>query len=130
MRSTHRRLGSACALLLVAGAILVAGCKDDNPAGGGGVTPDVTINIVAGAATQGMAAFSAPSATVHVGNVVRLHNGDSITHNIVADTMGGPTWGTIGAGANRDVTVTAAGSFPFHCTISGHNMTGTLVVQP
>lgn len=130
MRGTHRRLGSACALLFVAGTALVAGCKGDNPAGGGGVTPDVTINIVAGAFNRGMMAFSPASANARVGNVVRLHNGDSITHNIVADTMGGPNWGTISQGANRDVTVTAAGSFPFHCTISGHNMTGTLVVQP
>ena len=130
MRSTHRRLGSACALLLVAGAALVAGCKDDNPAGGGGVTPDVTINIVAGAATLGMAAFSAPSATVHVGNVVRLHNGDSITHNIQPDAGGFPSWGNLPANTNADVTATTVGTFGYHCTIASHTMTGTLVVQP
>jgi plastocyanin len=125
----HRRLVALSAVL--AFALLSGGCKDSNGGGGGGgVTPDVTINIVANAAHLGMSAFGAASGTVHVGNVVRMHNGDSITHNIQPDSGTFPSWGSISGGGNADVTATVAGSFPFHCTVSGHTMTGTLVVVP
>ena len=113
---------------MLGGIALGAGCKSDN--GGGGATPNVTINIVSGAFNKGMMAFSPASATARVGNVVRMHNGDSITHNIQTVTAGGPTWGTIGAGTNRDVTVTATGVYNYHCVVSGHTMTGSIDVQP
>jgi plastocyanin len=129
MRSTHRRLGLACAMLLIGSTVLVAGCKKTT-SGGGGVTPDVTINIVPGAFNKGMMAFSPASATAHVGNVVRLHNGDTLTHDIVTVTANGPTWGSIGQGANRDVTVNTQGTFAYHCIVSGHTMSGEVVVQP
>jgi plastocyanin len=122
--TTIRRL--ALGALVLAGTLLASGCKDDK----GGGTADVTINIVAAAATKGMAAFSAPSATVHVGNVVRMHNGDSVAHNIQPDSGGFPSWGSISAAGNASVTATTAGTFGYHCVVSGHVMTGTLVVQP
>jgi plastocyanin len=125
--SAHRRLGIMGALLLVGIVGLAAGCKKDSTGGG---TPDVTINIVAGAFNKGMMAFSPDTSSAHVGNVVRLHNGDSITHDIVMLSANGPTWGSIGAGANRDVTVNTVGTFGFHCIVGGHTMSGAIVVAP
>jgi plastocyanin len=127
--NTHRLTGWSCALLVIGLAVLAAGCKDKN-AGGGGVTPNETITIVPGAFNQGMMAFSPASDTAHVGHVVRLHNGDSLTHDVVTVTANGPTWGTIGPGVNRDVTVNTQGTFTYHCIVSGHTMSGELVVLP
>jgi plastocyanin len=126
--SAHRRLGIMGALLLVV-IVGLAGCKKDSN-GGGGVTPNVTITIVSGAFNKGMMAFSPASAAANVGNVVRLHNGDTLTHDVVTVTANGPTWGTIGPGADRDVTVNLAGTFDYHCIVSGHTMSGTIVVSP
>lgn len=116
------------AVVILAGLAALAGCKKSST--GGGVTPNATITIVAGAFNKGMAAFSPASTTVHVGNLVRLHNGDSITHNIVTVTPGGPTWGLISANTDRDVTVTTVGTFTYQCIIASHTMSGTLVVDP
>lgn len=127
--STHRRLGLTGTLLLIGITGLAAGCKDSST-GGGGATPDVTINIVAGAFNKGMMAFSPANAAAHVGNVVRLHNGDTLTHNIVTVTTNGPTWGVLGPGANRDVTVNTTGTFTYQCIVSGHTMSGSIVVSP
>jgi plastocyanin len=124
---TLRRLGWTGALLLVGIAMLSSGCGDDD---NDAPAPNVTINIVAGAFNQGMMAFSPANATARVGNVVRMHNGDSITHNIVTVTANGPTWGSLGAGANRDVTVNTAGTFTYQCIVGGHTMTGEIVVSP
>ena len=129
-RLGHSRLaGWALAGLLLGGAALWAGCKSDN-GGGTVVTPDVTINIVSGAFNKGMMAFSPASATAHVGDLVRMHNGDSITHNIQTVTTGGPSWGVISGGGNSDVTVTATGVYNYKCVIASHSMTGSIDVQP
>ncbi len=116
------------AVVVLAGLAALAGCKQSST--GGGVTPNVTINIVPGAFNKGMAAFSPSKATARVGNLVRLHNGDSITHSIQTVTAGGPTWGMISANTNRDVTVTTVGRFEYKCVIGGHIMSDTLVVDP
>lgn len=116
------------AVVVLAGLATLAGCKKSST--GGGVTPNVTINIVSGAFNKGMAAFSPSKATARVGNLVRLHNGDSITHNIQAVTPGGPTWGMISANTDRDVTVTTVGRFEYKCVVGGHTMSDTLVVDP
>jgi plastocyanin len=115
--------------LLFVGTVLAAGCKDNNNnGGGGGGTPNATIEIDSGAFNKGNMAFSLASTTVHVGNVVRMHNGDSITHNIQADTGSFPSWGSLGPNAGSNVTATAQGTFGYHCVVGGHTMTGTLVV--
>jgi len=62
---------------------------------------------------------------------VRLHNGDSITHDIVTVTLNGPTWGSIGPGckSGRD-RQHPGGRFAYHCIVAGHTMSGEVVVQP
>lgn len=124
-----RRLFPAAVLLV--GIVLVTGCNDsNNNGGGGGGTPNSTISIVPSAFNKGMLAFTPASDTVHVGNVVRMHNGDSITHNIQPDAGGFPSWGSLPANTNVDVTANAAGTFGYHCVIASHTMSGQLVVLP
>jgi len=119
------------AALLALGIVLVAGCNGgDNNNGGGGGTANSTITIVPNAFNKGMMAFSPASDTVHVGQTVRMHNGDSITHNIQPDTGGFPSWGSLPANTGVTITANAAGTFGYHCTIASHTMTGTLVVLP
>src|SRR5262245_28297217 len=104
---------SRLALVLLALVFVVAGCggdDDDDGNGGGNVTPDATIHIVAGAFNQGNMAFNPASTTVQVGDVVAMHNGDSITHVIQTVTAGGPSWGTVSAGGSRNATASQAGT--------------------
>ena len=131
MQTTRRLVPAA---ILVLGIVLIAGCSgdDDNNGGGGGGggTPNSIITIVPGAFNQGMMAFNPPSDTVHVGQTVRMNNGDSQGHNIQPDTGAFPSWGSIPGGAGVTLTASAAGTFPYHCTVNGHTMNGTLVVLP
>ena len=120
----------APAALLILGTLLVAGCSGDDD-NGGTVTPNSIITIVPGAFDDGMMAFSPPIDTVHVGNVVRMQNGDTpTTHNIQPDTGTFPSWGSLPGGTGSNVTATAVGTFGYHCVVGGHTMTGTLVVEP
>jgi plastocyanin len=77
-----------------------------------------------------MMAFSPPSDTVHVGNIVRMQNNDSITHVIQPSVLGGPNWGTISGGRSADFTATAVGTWPYECTVASHTMHGELVILP
>jgi len=117
------------AALLVLGTLVTAGCSGDDD-GGGTVTPNSTITIVPGAFNLGMMAFSPPVDTVHVGDVVRMQNGDNLAHNIQPETGSFPSWGSLPQGTGANVTAAAAGTFDYHCIVNGHTMTGTLVVLP
>ena len=118
-------------LALLAGAAGIIGCGgEDNNNGGGGATPNSIITIGASASHAGMAAFTPPSDTVHVGDLVRMQNNDSITHLINPSSLGGPTWGTISGGRNADFRATAVGTWPYKCFVAGHDMTGELVIIP
>jgi plastocyanin len=121
--------------VVAAGLVLVAfasGCSDsdEGPAPGPGGTPSAEFVIQVGASNAGNMAFSPVRDTVQVGQIVRMRNGDSVTHNINTQTAGGPSWGAISGGGVRDQTANQAGTFTFICTISGHTMSGVLVVLP
>jgi plastocyanin len=120
------------ALLVLALSLVVIGCGDDEPVGGGnmGGTFDAEFVIQPGAFDAGTMAFVPARDTVQVGQVVRVRNGDSLVHQIDTLTPGGPSWGTISAGGVRDRTATAAGTFTFECKVGGHTMSGILVVLP
>ncbi len=121
---------TAIALIAAGVALAAHGCGSDkkNPTGpGGGGTPaDVTINIVG---NSGSSSFSPSPTTVTVGQTVSWKNNDTTTHTSTAD---GSAWNTnnIAAGAtSAPITMSAAGTFPYHCNIHS-SMTGTLTVNP
>ena len=129
----------ASALTLLAVSTLV-GCGGANggymsptapsqtpPASGDPVRADVTITIVG---MNGSLSYSPSPATVKVGQTVAWRNADSVAHTATADAGGFDT-GAIAAGAtSRAIVMATAGSFPYHCTIHGLVMAGTLVVTP
>lgn len=123
---------TAIAVLTVGVALAAHGCGSDkknpiSPPGGG--TPDVTITIGAGAAQADTNAYSARRVTVTMGQKVAWKNNDSMAHTATS----GATFdtGLIGAGAtSAAITMNTAGMFTYICTVSGHNMTGFLTVNP
>jgi len=86
---------------------------------------NVTITIVG---MNGSNSYSPNPGTVKVGQTVAWRNADSIPHTATGDAGGFDT-GTIAAGATSSpITMATAGSFPYHCTIHGFAMVGTLTV--
>jgi len=86
---------------------------------------NVTITIVG---MNGSNSYSPNPGTAKVGQTVAWRNADSTPHTATADA-GGFNTGTIAAGATSSpITMTTAGSFPYHCTIHGFAMAGTLTV--
>jgi plastocyanin len=119
------------ALVLVAGLVTLSCKKKSNPAGPGGAA-DVTINIIG--AGLGANAYSPNPDTVTVGQTVAWHNTNGITHTATSDAGPGSVFNTGnvgGGGTSAPITMTAAGSYPYHCAIHGAvSMSGTLVVKP
>ncbi len=87
---------------------------------------DLTITIVG---MNGSQSYSPNPATVKVGQTVAWRNADPIPHTATADGGAFET-GTIVSGATSSpITMTTAGSFPYHCLFHG-SMVGTLTVTP
>jgi len=115
-------------LLLVAAAL--GGCGSNGSMSPVSPTPtpaasDVVITIVG---MNGSLSYSPNPATVKVGQTVAWKNADSLAHTATADAGTFDT-GTLAAGATSSpITMTTAGTFPYHCAIHGSSMTGTLTV--
>jgi len=121
------------ALLAVFTLALAAGCGDDdesttNPPAG---AVEDTVRIVAGASQLGANAYSPNPNTVTVGTTVRWINNDSMQHTVTNDTGTSETFDLVlSPTVQRTRKFDNAGSFPYHCRIAGHNMSGTIVVVP
>lgn len=108
----RRRLFASPALAIA--AIALAG------AGSAVLAADAAVSIA-------NLAYDPATVTVNVGDSVTWTNNDSVGHTATADGGSFDT-GSIAGGQSDSVTFTAAGSFPYHCTIHPQ-MTGTVVVQ-
>jgi plastocyanin len=124
---TSRALAAAGLAVFV---LALAGCGSSysNPAastpvptgGGGGVAADVTIGI------SGFS-FTGNPGSVKAGQTVAWHNGDSVAHTATSDGGAFDT-GAIAPGATSSpITMSAAGSFSYHCAIHP-NMVGSVTV--
>jgi plastocyanin len=87
------------------------------------------VSIVSGAMSLGSNAFSPNPISVAAGTTVIWKNNDSITHTVTSNTAGQFDM-TISAGGSASHLFSAAGSFPYHCSVGGHTMTGTVTVTP
>jgi plastocyanin len=86
---------------------------------------DVTISMVA---DNGANSFSPNPSTAKVGQTVAWKNNDTIAHDATQDQSKFGT-GTVNAGAtSAPITMSAAGTFTYHCTIHP-GMIGTITVQ-
>ena len=86
---------------------------------------DVTITIQG---QRGNQSYSPSPMTVRVGQRVAWQNADTIAHTATQDASGFNT-GNLAAGATSSpITMSTAGTFPYHCTIHP-GMVGTITVQ-
>jgi len=126
-RTMARTVLAAASLSMCVALVSCGGDDGGNPVNPGG-TPDVTISIKAGSSNLGANAYTPNPDTVTVGTKVSWKNNDSMPHTATA--TGAFNTGNIAAGAtSAPITMGTVGSFPYVCTIAGHNMTGTLVVE-
>jgi plastocyanin len=115
------------ALLLLA---LSVGACDDSP---NAVSPtpappgSTTVTIVSGGSQLTTTAFSPNPITVAVGTQVSFLNLDNTAHTTTANAG---TWNSpnIAPGGRFNVTLTTAGTYPYHCSIHP-GMVGTVTVQ-
>ncbi len=93
------------------------------PAGGGG-GGSVTVTILG---MNGSQSFSPSPVTVKAGQTVAWHNNDVISHTATADNGSFDT-GVIAPGSTSNpITMSAAGTFGYHCSIHP-SMVGTVTV--
>ena len=85
------------------------------------------VSIVSGASTLTTTAYAPNPITIAVGGTVTWMNNDNTAHTATA-TAGAFDSGTIAPGASFSRTFTAAGSFPYRCTLHP-GMVGTVTVQ-
>jgi plastocyanin len=117
---------SRIALAGIAGLLAfgAAACGSSSPTAPT-VAADVTISMVG---DRGNQSFAPNPTTMRVGQSVAWKNNDSTTHDATQDAARFQT-GTVNAGAtSAPITMSAAGTFTYHCTIHP-GMVGTLVVQ-
>ena len=125
----------------------LAGCGGDSPTGTQNPAPPAAqandIGIVVGASQLTTAAFDPNPKIVSLGGnpsvSVRWVNRDisggdytsgaATIHNIASDNGAFAASGSLGGNATYSATLTAAGDYPYHCTIHP-NMAGTVTVNP
>lgn len=122
-----RRLVLAALVFAAGGAWFAAPAQ---AAGGLVHAASTTFNDGAGCATS-----PGETTTIAINESVTWHNCDSYAHTITSDSGDAVSFDQpLPPGPNGgDVTITfhSAGSFPYHCTIHGAGMKGTIVVtQP
>jgi plastocyanin len=110
--------------LAAAFILAAAACGSSSPAAPT-VAADVTISMVG---DRGAQSYSPNPTTVRVGQTVAWKNTDTTAHDATQDASRFAT-GVVGAGATSSpVTMSAAGTFTYHCTIHP-GMVGTITVQ-
>ncbi len=119
--------------ILIAAALLAATACSGNSTTSASTTTTTSsgsnsnASIVLNASLLTSTAFSPNPIIVKVGDSVTWVNNDSTTHTSVAN---GGAWasGNIAPGGSFKATMTAAGTFPYHCNIHP-GMVGTVTVQ-
>lgn len=73
--------------------------------------------------------FDPTNVTISSGESVTWVNLTGVTHNVTFDTTGAPLGVPNFASGAKVVTFPAKGRYPYHCTIHGGSMSGTVTVQ-
>ena len=127
---THRLIGVA----VIALSATFCGGSGGGPTGVGGgggggggdtCTPGGTTVCLTTSNT-----FNPATLTVTAGTAVAFTNGSGITHNVTFDAVtGAPASSANYASGTFNATFNTKGTFPYHCTIHGQSMSGTITVQ-
>lgn len=116
--------------------VALAGCSSSGstgaPAassGGGGGAAACSKSTGAGTVQAAIKDFEFDPATVtaKVGDIITWTNNGPTSHTVTVDNQSGCDTGTIAAGSTSSLTFTAAGSYPFHCSIHS-SMKGTITI--
>ncbi len=91
------------------------------PTGGGGGNSTASVTIA-------NFAFAPASITVKAGQTIAWQNNDSTTHTATADGGAFDT-GSIAPGATRSITMSAPGTFSYHCAIHPFMTASVTVTQ-
>ena len=122
------RFGSRSAIILALSAAAACGGSDYGGDGGGGGTPTGTPGggSTSNAVTVADNSFTPSATTVAPGTTVTWTWGGRVQHNVTFDD--GPASATQTSGSFTR-TFASAGTFPYHCTIHGTAMSGTITVR-
>ena len=107
------------------------GSDSTGPGTTGGTTGGTGGNPVATTAvSMKNTAFTPEAIKVASGAVVTWTNNDGFQHNVVFDNNAANPSGPVNAGEAKALTMpTAAGTYPYHCSIHGTVMSGSVQVQ-
>ena len=128
---------------LLAVSLLITGCGG---AGGGGKSSSgtaTTISNISGASSACTTAYFPDSVTILVGETVTWKNNDTMAHTVISTSDSGPACtagggsttgsplnsGNIAPNGTFSHTFDTAGTYDYVCTISGHQMRGTVIVE-
>ena len=128
---------------LVAVSLLITGCGGGGGGGDSSNGTTTTITIISGASSACTSAYSPDSITISVGETITWENNDTIDHTVTSTSDIGPACtagggsttglplnsGIIAAGGTFSHTFDTAGTYHYVCTISGHLMRGTVIVE-
>jgi plastocyanin len=128
---TLRHVFLFASVMFLAGFVFLScsndnGSNNGNPMAPGGSGADVTITILG---NNGTNSYSPNPDTVSVGQTVSWKNNDSMIHTATANGNLFHTGNISPTATSTPIRMDSTGSFPYHCAITGHNMTGTLVVK-
>lgn len=138
-RQLFKSIGIFC---LLAFSLLITGCGG----GGGGKSSSgtaTTISIISGASSACTSAYFPDSVTILAGETVTWKNNDTMAHTVTSTSDGGPSCPAVGGSITSSPldsgliepngtfphTFDTVGTYYYVCTVSGHLMRGTVIVE-
>ncbi|MCC6544718.1 MAG: cupredoxin domain-containing protein [Nitrospirae bacterium] len=133
-------IGISC---LLAVSLLITGCGGGGGGGDSSSDTTTTVSIISGASFACTTAYSPDSITISVGDTITWKNNDTMEHTVTSTSDSGPAC-TAGGGSTTGLpldsgiiepngiyshTFDVAGTYHYVCTISGHLMRGTVIVE-
>jgi len=117
-----------CSILLV--AVILASCSGGGTSGTTTTTAGTGTTAGGGTSVQiimNNRSYDPKTVTIGLGGTVTWVNQEALRHDVVADN-GEFNSGLFGEGETFSFTFSAAGTYPYHCSIHP-GMTGTVIVQ-
>jgi hypothetical protein len=133
MRTHHNLCIAALVVAASCGGSGSMGTAIVSPGGGGsggGTQPPACTPGGSTVCLEPSNSFNPTSVTVATGTTVTWNNPTGVTHNVTFNAVSGaPASSANFSSGNFTATFATAGTFPYHCTIHGLSMSGTIIVQ-
>ena len=128
---------------VLAVSLLITGCGGAGGSGDSSSGTITTISIISGASPACTSAYLPNSITILAGDTVTWENNDSVAHTVTSTSDSGPECTAVGGLLTRapldsgliasngtfSHTFDIAGTYYYVCTVSGHLMRGTVIVE-